>query len=296
MNGTATAADDTLSITAEPLTIPAGEGVEYAALLYRSAEAAASHPPLVLHLHGGAFVSAPPEGVPCVVRLLHGAGAAVVSLHYPLAPQWPFPHAAEAAHATLVHLHKRRRALAGAQSRLFVAGEEAGGNLAAAASLMARDRAGPPLGGQILFSPMLDVCVGTASLRQAKAGPVGCRWADGWHDYLPDPNAALHPYATPGAAARLSGLPSTLLVTAADDAFRDETAAYARRLREAGVPIGQLMLQAPTRLPAPYMEPAPRCDPGWAAIARARVRRFLWDPDPRPSATKNSTTPSRSYP
>lgn len=294
MSVTADATDSLLSVTAEPLSVPIGQGIDRTdcdALLYR---AATPNAPLVLHLHAGAFVSGPPEGVPCVVRLLHGAGAAVVSLQYPLAPQRPFPHAAEAAHAALVHLHKRRRSLAGSSSRLFVAGEEAGGNLAAAASLMARDRAEPPLAGQILFSPMLDVCVGTASLRRAQAGPVGCRWADGWHDYLPDANDALHPYATPGAAARLSGLPATLLVTAADDAFRDETAAFARRLREAGVPTGQLMLQAPTRLPAPYMEPAPRCDPDWAAIARARVRRFLLDPDPQ--ALHNSTTSSRSLP
>lgn len=294
MTATVDAADSPLPVTAEPLSVPIGAGADRSdceALLYRATTPDA---PLVLHLHAGAFVSAPPEGVPCVVRLLLGAGAAVVSLQYPLAPQRPFPYAAEASHAALVHLHKRRRSLAGAASRLFVAGEEAGGNLAAAASMMARDRADPPLAGQILFSPMLDVCVGTASLRRAKAGPVGCRWADGWHDYLPDANDALHPYATPGAAARLSGLPSTLLVTAADDAFRDETAAYARRLREAGVPTGQLMLQAPTRLPAPYMEPVPRCDPEWAAIARARVRRFLFDPDPQ--ATQNSTTPSRSFP
>lgn len=294
MTVTADDADSLLSAMGEPLSVPIGNGADRgdcAALLYR---AATPNAPLVLHLHAGAFVSGPPEGVPCVVRLLLGAGAAVVSLQYPLAPERPFPHAAEAAHATLVHLHKRRRALAGGSSRLFVAGEEAGGNLAAAASLMARDRAGPPLAGQILFSPMLDVCVGTASLRRAQAGPVGCRWADGWHDYLPDANDALHPYATPGAAARLSGLPSTLLVTAADDAFRDETAAFARRLREAGVPTGQLMLPAPTRLPAPYMEPTPRCDPDWAAIARARVRRFLFDPDPQ--APQNSTPSSRSLP
>src|SRR5204863_8543292 len=133
----------------------------------------------------------------------------------------------EAAHSALECLHKRRRAWAGAASRVFVAGEEAGGNLAAAASLMARDRAGPALAGQILFSPMLDVCVATASLRRAQAGPVGCRWADGWRQYLPRASDAMHPYATPGAAVRLSGLPPTLLVTAHDDPFRDETEAYA---------------------------------------------------------------------
>lgn len=268
MTGTATAP------LAEPqaLMIPIGTNHDCPATLYRAARAGA---PLVLHLHAGAFVSAPPEGVPCVVRLLLGAGATVVSLHYPLAPERRFPFAAEAAHAALVHLHKRRKAWSLPSSRLFVAGEEAGGNLAAAASLMARDRAGPPLAGQILFSPMLDACLGTASMRDARGGPVGCRYADGWQDYLPDANAALHPYATPGDAARLSGLPATLLVTAADDAFRDETAAYAGRLRQAGVSVDQLVLPPPTRFPAPYMETPPACDAAWVDPARERLRRFL---------------------
>jgi acetyl esterase len=263
----------------QALTIPIGAGSECPATLYRAQRSGA---PLVLHLHAGAFVSAPPAGVPCVVRLLLDAGATVVSLHYPLAPEHPFPHAAEAAHAALVHLHKRRKAWGKPASRLFVAGEEAGGNLAAAASLMARDRAGPELAGQILFSPMLDVCVGTASLRRAHAGPVGCRWADGWQDYLPDANAALHPYATPGAAVRLAGVPATLLVTAADDAFHDETAAYAARLREAGVQVDHLVLPPPTRFPAPYMETPPACEAAWVDTARQRLGRFLHGTDPAP--------------
>ena len=88
---------------------------------------------------------------------------------------------------------------------LYVAGEEAGGNLAAALALMARDRRGPALAGQILFSPMLDACLGTYSLREADAGPVGCRWADGWADYLGSPDKAAHPYAAPLNASRLAG-------------------------------------------------------------------------------------------
>ncbi|MFZ5550913.1 MAG: alpha/beta hydrolase [Pseudomonadota bacterium] len=266
----------------QALTIPVGADTDCPAILYRAERAGA---PLVLHLHAGAFTSAPPEGMPCVVRLLLGAGATVVSLQYPLAPKHPFPHAAEAAHGALLHLHKRRKAWGTPSGRLFVAGEEAGGNLAAAASLMARDRAGPELAGQILFSPMLDVCVGTASLRRAQAGPVGCRWADGWHDYLPDANAALHPYATPGSAARLSGVPATLLVTAADDAFRDETAAYAARLRQAGVAVDHLVLPPPTRFPAPYMEVLPACDTAWVEAAGQHLSRFLHGPDPEPSQT-----------
>ena len=254
-----------------PLAIPIDGECSCPATLHRAGAGA----PLVVHLHAGAFVSAPSDTVPCVVKLLVQAGATVVSLHYPLAPVHPFPRAVEASYAALQWLHRHRRKLSGdADTPLFVAGEEAGGNLAAAASLVARDRGEPVLAGQILFSPMLDVCVATASLRDAHAGPVGCRWADGWHQYLPRASDALHPYATPGAAVRLAGLPRTLLVSAHDDPFRDETAAYAERLRAECVPVDTLMLPPPSGFPAAYMK-APACDAPWIAAVRARLERFL---------------------
>ena len=78
-----------------------------------------------------------------------------------------FPQAAEAGHAALSWMHRNRRRLGGEGAAVLVAGEEAGGNLAAAVALMARDRQRPPLAGQILLSPMLDPCLGTASLRDA---------------------------------------------------------------------------------------------------------------------------------
>jgi len=261
-----------LSIVATPLAIATGKDCACPATVYRSGKSPA---PLVLHLHAGAFVSAPSADVPCVARLLVESGATVVSLQYPLAPEHPFPEGIEAAYAALVWLHRERRRLSGAHAPVFVAGEEAGGNLAAAVSLMVRDRGEPPLAGQILFSPMLDVCVGTASLRRAQAGPVGCRFADGWRQYLPRASDALHPYATPGDAARLAGLPPTLLVTARDDPFRDETAAYARRMRAAGVAVDELTLPPPTGIPAIYMQAPPAGDVPWTDTVRAPMRRFL---------------------
>ena len=119
--------------------------------------------------------------------------------------------------------------LAGHGARVYVAGEEAGGNLAAAAALMSRDRLEPELAGQILLSPMLDPCLGTESQRDAEVGRAGCKWADGWRRYLCRAGNADHPYAAPGSSMRLAGLPPTLLVTAQDDPMRDETQSYARR-------------------------------------------------------------------
>jgi len=227
---------------------------------------------LVLHLHGGAFVAGMPEcGCP-VAALLAEAGAVVVSLDYPLAPAHPFPQAIEAAYAALGWVVRHRRRFAAADARLFVAGEEAGGNLAAAVAAMVRDRDGPPLAGQLLLSPMLDACVGTASLRRVHAGPVGCPWADGWRQYLPQAGDASHPYATPGRSMRLAGLPPTLLLTAIDDPLCDETRAYAQRLRDAGVEVREAVLPFATGWPASYRKTAAA---PWADEVREQARRFL---------------------
>lgn len=230
--------------------------------------------PLVLHFHAGAFVTGDLDSGARVASLLAEAGAVVVSIDYPLAPAHPFPAAVEAGHRALEWAWRRRLRLAGTASGLWVAGEEAGGNLAAAVALMARDRQHPPLAGQILLSPMLDACLATASLREAHAGPVGCRWADGWHDYLPRPEDALHPYAAPGQATRLADLPPTLLVTADDDPMRDETLEYASRLRSAGVPVTEAVLPGRTGWPCSCMQPDGD-RPAWAAPLGRELQRFL---------------------
>ena len=232
---------------------------------------------LVLHFHAGAFFTGDLDSGARVAGLLAEAGAVVVSLDYPLAPAQPFPAAIEAGHAALEWLWRERGRLAGHAAGLWVAGEEAGGNLAAAVALVARDRRRPALAGQMLLSPMLDACVATASLRDAHAGPVGCRWADGWHHYLAGAGDALHPYAAPGQASRLAGLPPTLLLTAADDPLRDETHAYAERLRAAGVAVEQADLDGATGWPCSLMlREAPR--PAWADAVRERLQRFLSAP------------------
>lgn len=244
--------------------------------------------PLVLHFHAGAFVGGGLDDGAAVAGLLVDAGAAVVSVDYPLAPAHPFPQAVEAGYEALAWLERQRRRLGGTRSPLVVAGEEAGGNLAAAVAMVARDRAGPALAAQILLSPMLDCCIATASQRDAKAGPVGCRWADGWHAYLARDDDVLHPYAVPGRSMRLVGLPRTLLVSAADDPLRDETQAFGHRLRAAGVPAEVALLDGPTGWPLSHLRDgaAPRTTP-WAAPLAERLHPFfrsLADPPSTPTA------------
>lgn len=235
---------------------------------------------LVLHLHGGAFTGGGLECSECMAQLLADAGALVVTVGYPLAPAHPFPEAVEAAHAAFVWLHQQRARIAGAKAHLFLAGEEAGGNLAAAIALMARDRATPPVDGLILVAPMLDPCTATASQREALGTEVKCRFAEGWSQYLRNPLDAEHPYAVPAYAQRLAGLPPTLVLAGDDDPMRDEAMAFARRLEQAGVPVRTGLVPS-SGWPASLERPPEPC--ACAQAVQEQFARFLAAPTPQPS-------------
>ena len=230
--------------------------------------------PLVLHLHGGAFVAGDLDSGTLVATLLARSGARVVSLEYPLAPQHPFPAALETSHAALCWMQGHRQQLAGAQAPLYVAGEEAGGNLAAALSLMSRDRAEPTLAGQVLIAPMLDPCVATRSMREADRGPRDCVWAAGWRSYLARPADAMHPYACPALGSRLASLPPTLLVNSPDDPTRDETHAFARRLRDAKVRVHEAVVASARGWPLALMQPV-QLAAAWADELREQLQAFF---------------------
>lgn len=230
--------------------------------------------PLVLHFHGGAFVSGDLDSGACMARLLAEVDAIVVSVAYPLAPEHRFPDAVEAGYAALEWTFKQRHKLAGKGAPVYLAGDEAGGNLAAAVALVARDRGHPPLAGQILVAPMLDPCVGTASLRETQECDSRCKWAEGWQQYLRGPMDAEHPYAVPGKAMRLAGLPPALILTGADDPMRDEALAYAQRLRDAGIAVTSSLLPTQTGWPDSLTEP-PAQECPCAINVRQHLRAFF---------------------
>jgi len=249
------------------------EGTWMSMRLYRDTSTARTAP-LVLHLHGGAFVGGSLDAGRPVASMLAKAGAIVASAAYPLAPDCRFPEPLEVSFQALKAVYDGRANWASRKSPVYVAGEEAGGNLAAGLALIARDRATPPLAGQILLSPMLDPCLATMSVREAKAGPVGCRWADGWHDYLGSPDKACHPYAAPLGSSRLQGLAPALILTAQDDPLRDESLNYAARLRKAGVPVECHVLNAPTGWPGALGRSDPATS-AWAPALHERLVGFL---------------------
>ena len=228
--------------------------------------------PVVLHLHGGAFTGGSVETSQRLPALIAQAGAVAVSADYPLAPAQPFPNALDAMFDVFSALQRCCAELASRRSAIFVAGEEAGGNLAAGLALMARDRRAA-LAGQILVSPMLDPVMGTCSLRSAEAGAVGCPWADGWHAYLGSPDKAAHPYAAPLSASRLAGVAPTLVLSAEDDPLRDESETYARRLRDAGVRVQHAVVPAPTGWPFAFSGPGD--DASWEPAVVAQLKTFF---------------------
>ena len=142
---------------------------------------------------------------------------------------------------------------------------------------MARDQGHRKLSGQILIGPMLNPCMGTASLRQADAGYGECRWMHGWRAYLGECEDGDHPYAAPANTGRLSGLVPALVVSAEDDPMRDEALAYARAMKRAGVDVQQALIAGPSGWPCSLMKlpSLSALQLPWASALRQKLADFL---------------------
>jgi acetyl esterase len=195
--------------------------------------------PVLMYFHGGGWVLGTLDGYADICRsYARGAGCVVVSVDYRLAPEHKFPAAPEDCYAATLWAAENASQVGGDGRRLAVAGDSAGGNRAAAVCLMARDRGGPKIAGQVLNYPATDHHFDTPSYLQFANGSVGLSretmmWF--WRQYLPDDSQGKNPLASPLAAADLRGLPPALVITAELDVLRDEGEAYLARLREAKV-------------------------------------------------------------
>ena len=194
--------------------------------------------PLVVHFHGGGFVSGNLDQSDGECRrIANDADCTVVSVEYPLAPEHKFPEPALACYRALAWLSEHARELEADPERVAVAGDSAGGNLAAVCALLARERGGPKLAAQILFYPVCDLSnFDTLTYRENAEGYFltreGMRWFAA--HYLRSTEDALDPLASPLVAADLARLPPALIVTAEFDPLRDEAEAYAQKLRAHG--------------------------------------------------------------
>lgn len=198
--------------------------------------------PCALYYHGGGFVVMGLETHDGICRqLCQLSGSVVVSVDYRLAPETPFPGAADDAYAALQWVADNAELLGIDRESIALAGDSAGGNLAAATALRTRDEGGPAVRAQLLFYPVLDLRIDPPWLsRSAFANGFGMtRDTLAWFAdcYLPDPSLRQHPYASPLQATTLDRLPPACIVTAGFDVLRDEAEAYAEQLRQAGVPV-----------------------------------------------------------
>jgi acetyl esterase len=198
----------------------------------------------VIWFHGGGWVICGLDTHDAMCRTLaRAARSTVVSVAYRRAPEHRFPAALEdawtalrwAADADAAAL--RWAADADAAAPLVVGGDSAGGNLAAVCALRARDRGGPALALQVLVYPVTDCDLTRASYRGEHPMLNRHTMAWFWDQYLPDRAARANPEASPLRARDLAGLPPAVVLTAEHDPLRDEGRAYARRLRDAGVPV-----------------------------------------------------------
>ncbi len=195
--------------------------------------------PLVVFYHGGGFVLCSLDSHDELARALcREAGAVVVSVDYRLAPEAPYPAAADDCYAALVWAVGHATELGADPGRVAVAGDSAGGNLAAVTALRARDLGGPALRHQCLIYPVTDCRFDTPSYRDNAEGyfltAEAMRWF--WSHYMQDMGRAAEPYASPLRAPSLAGLPPALVITAEYDPLRDEGEHYAQALSAAGVP------------------------------------------------------------
>ncbi|HZR14591.1 MAG TPA: alpha/beta hydrolase [Acidimicrobiia bacterium] len=219
-------------------TIPGPDG-DVPVRVYRPVEGG-DPLPVVVYFHGGGWVICDLDTHDGTCRALaNGVNAVVVSVDYRLAPEHKFPAAAEDAYEVTSWVAAHADELGVEPSRLAVAGDSAGGNLAAVVALMARDRGGPAITFQLLVYPVTNHSFDTDSYRENADGyflhRASMEWY--WRQYLADERDGANPYASPLRVEDARGLPPGMVITAEFDPLRDEGEAYGRKLAEAGVPF-----------------------------------------------------------
>jgi acetyl esterase/lipase len=195
---------------------------------------------VIVYYHGGGWVIGSLDDYDKLGRLLAlRTGCTVVLVDYRLAPEYRFPTAVDDSWAALRWADERRGELAGERAPLIVAGDSAGGNLAAIMAMRARAAAGPPIALQVLVYPVTDCDLESTSYRdpanQLMLSRDSMVWF--WDHYVPEPDARLHPDAAPLRSANFADLPPAVILTAEHDVLRDEGELYATRLMKAGVPV-----------------------------------------------------------
>ncbi len=196
--------------------------------------------PVLMYFHGGGWVIGDIESSDGLCRTLaNAAGCIVVSVDYRLAPEHPFPAAAEDAYHATLWIAANASDFGGDPLRIAVCGDSAGGNLATVVAQIARDRGTPAIKFQLLIYPVTDAACDTPSYVENAEGYFltkdAMQWF--WNHYIQNDADRMHPYASPLRASSFAGLPAALVITAEYDPLRDEGERYAERMRAAGTPV-----------------------------------------------------------
>ncbi len=236
-----------LPVDIEDLTIDDGPSEQVALRILRPPHAQAPLP-VIVYIHGAGWVFGSTQTHDRLMReLAVGAGAAVVFPEYRLSPEAKYPTALEECYSAVQWVAEHGQEHGMDPERLAVAGDSVGGNMAAAVTLLSRERGGPVIALQLLFYPVTDAAFDTASYHQFAEGyhlrRDAVMWF--WDQYTTNPGERNEITASPLRASieQLKGLPSALVITAEADVVRDEGEAYANKLREAGVRVTAVRFQ-----------------------------------------------------
>lgn len=205
--------------------------------------------PVVVYCHGGGWMLGDLETHDRLIRdLAHESRAAVVFVDFDRAPEAQFPIANEQAYAATKYIAEHGRDLGLDSSKIAIAGDSAGGNMATVVALMALERGGPSLAFQLLFYPVTDASMSQESYTTFADGfwltTKAMHWF--WDAYLPDRTARQEITVSPLNATpeQLRGLPPALIIVSENDVLRDEGEAYARKLMHAGVSVASARYNA----------------------------------------------------
>jgi acetyl esterase/lipase len=199
-------------------------------------------PGVLLFIHGGVWIVGNFENHQRLLRdLVVGSGQVAVFVEYTPLPDARFPSQLEDCYAALKWVSAHGSEIGADGSRIAIAGNSVGGNMAAALALMSKDRGGPAIAFQALLIPATDASVDTQSYLEYGNDRFLARafMKYGWDLYAPDQKTRDNPYVSPLRASldQLKGLPPALVITAENDPLRDEGEAYARKLKAAGVRV-----------------------------------------------------------
>lgn len=198
--------------------------------------------PVIMYFHGGGWILGNFKTHERFLReLTNASNAAIVFVDYSPAPEAKYPTQIEQAYAATKWIAENGKSLNLDTSKIAVAGDSVGGNMAAVVTLLAKENNTPKIGFQVLFYPVTDANFETESYKLFENGPwltkKAMQWF--WDAYLPNKEDAKKITASPLQASieQLKGLPPALIITDQNDVLRDEGEAYANKLMQAGVPV-----------------------------------------------------------